>query len=240
MTGLPIISLSEAAAKGLRRYFTGRPCPRGHISERFVSSHGCIACMAERQVEERAKRPQAVAARNAKYRERYKEARQRATREWRNASHDHLLQYGKTYRAKNKAERNAKARADYYANRERRIEVSVEWVRNHLRTDAQFKLKHNLRARIRVALRRRQKGGSAIHALGAAIDVVVRHIERMFAPGMNWENWGKKWHLDHIRPLSSFDLSDPAQFSEAANYLNLRPIWKQENLKKGATRELLL
>lgn len=38
------ISRQEAIDKGLARYFTGKPCKNGHVSERWTLSCGCIAC----------------------------------------------------------------------------------------------------------------------------------------------------------------------------------------------------
>lgn len=42
-----ILERSEAQKAGLKRYFTGKPCVRGHLSERFVSTHQCCECVAE-------------------------------------------------------------------------------------------------------------------------------------------------------------------------------------------------
>lgn len=39
-----MVSRKEALAGRLPRYFTGKPCLRGHISERFTISSDCIAC----------------------------------------------------------------------------------------------------------------------------------------------------------------------------------------------------
>jgi 5-methylcytosine-specific restriction endonuclease McrA len=39
-----IIRRREAAALGLKRYFTGKPCPAGHISERSVLHASCWEC----------------------------------------------------------------------------------------------------------------------------------------------------------------------------------------------------
>lgn len=33
-----------AKAAGLARYFTGKPCKRGHIDERYVGSYQCVIC----------------------------------------------------------------------------------------------------------------------------------------------------------------------------------------------------
>jgi hypothetical protein len=39
-----IITRAEAKTRGLKRYFTGKPCKRGHVVERRVSSSGCPEC----------------------------------------------------------------------------------------------------------------------------------------------------------------------------------------------------
>jgi len=53
-----IITRKEAKAKGLKRYFTGKPCKRGHISERLVCNKGCIECELERKRKARASKRQ--------------------------------------------------------------------------------------------------------------------------------------------------------------------------------------
>lgn len=40
-----VISRDEAFAKGLKRYYTGKPCHKGHDCERYVSSGGCLDCV---------------------------------------------------------------------------------------------------------------------------------------------------------------------------------------------------
>jgi hypothetical protein len=42
-----IITRAEAKVQGLQRYFTGKPCKRGHIVERRTSGGNCVICWAE-------------------------------------------------------------------------------------------------------------------------------------------------------------------------------------------------
>lgn len=68
--------------------------------------------------------------------------------------------------------------------------------------------------------------------LGYSPQALVAHIEGLFVRGMSWAN-REKWHIDHIRPLSSFDLSDPEQLRAANSLNNLRPLWAKINMKKS-------
>jgi hypothetical protein len=52
---------------------------------------------------------------------------------------------------------------------------------------------------------------------------------------MSWGNYGfRGWHIDHIIPLASFDLTDREQFLKACHHTNLQPMWAKENLSKGS------
>jgi len=94
------------------------------------------------------------------------------------------------------------------------------------------RLRNLLRCRIYQAIRNDWKVGSAVKDLGCSIYDLKIHLENKFTKGMSWDNIGK-WHIDHVKPLSSFDLSYRKQFLEACNYINLQPLWAVDNLKKG-------
>ena len=70
--------------------------------------------------------------------------------------------------------------------------------------------------------------------IGCSILKMRKHLEKQFKKGMTWENHGiYGWHIDHIRPLESFDLSDSEQQLIAFNYKNCQPLWAKENLEKS-------
>lgn len=98
-----------------------------------------------------------------------------------------------------------------------------------------------LSIRIRNALRSALRADTvsdvneAIILLGCSRTYFRRYIARKFTDGMTWKNWGiNGWHLDHIRPLASFDLTDTSQLSEAFHYSNYQPLWASANYVKKA------
>lgn len=94
-----------------------------------------------------------------------------------------------------------------------------------------------LRRRLREALLRYTPGskvGSFVGDLGCTLGEFRDYIESKFQPGMTWENRGQNgWHLDHIIPLASFNLSDRSEFVKASHFTNYQPLWAVDNYRKG-------
>ncbi|MEM4726061.1 MAG: hypothetical protein QXG63_03905 [Nitrososphaerales archaeon] len=77
------------------------------------------------------------------------------------------------------------------------------------------------------------KRSSSVKDLGCSLEEFKRYLESKFQPGMTWNNYGKNgWHIDHIKPLCSFDLTDTEQVKLACHYTNLQPLWWSDNLSK--------
>ncbi len=114
--------------------------------------------------------------------------------------------------------------------RYRIVAGKVEYVRGEI----QSRLAVRLRSRLHIAIKQEYKAGSAVEDLGCSIEELKQHLEAQFSDGMNWENWSRDgWHIDHIMPLVSFDLTDRDQFLKATHFTNLQPLWAEENLKKS-------
>lgn len=105
--------------------------------------------------------------------------------------------------------------------------------------------KHNLDQRMkhamRQALRGRKEGRSWKTFVDYSLDDLARHIERQFSGRMSWANMGR-WHIDHVIPKAAFIYDSPEDeaFRACWALTNLRPLWKQANLKKSAKRTHLL
>jgi Uri superfamily endonuclease len=90
------------------------------------------------------------------------------------------------------------------------------------------RIAHSIRTRLSKAV----KGNlSAIDNLGCSISELKTYLETKFQPGMNWNNYGE-WHIDHIKPLSKFDLTNDIEFKLACCFNNLQPLWAKDNLVK--------
>lgn len=138
----------------------------------------------------------------------------------------------------------------YAANREW-VAENNDWAREYAKKQREknkdnphYKIMASVRARLIQALKGRRKNKKTTEMLGASIEVIRAYIEAQFSDGMTWSNWGRgwhsarEWHLDHIRPLASFDLTDPDQLAAASHYTNLQPLWAVENLKKGSKHDV--
>jgi hypothetical protein len=87
---------------------------------------------------------------------------------------------------------------------------------------------------LKSAIKGNFKIGSAVNDLGCSIEQLKQYLESKFLLGMTWDNWTTDgWHIDHIKPLASFDLTDKKQFLEACHYTNLQPLWATDNIIKS-------
>jgi hypothetical protein len=134
-------------------------------------------------------------------------------------------------RRRARSEESKAYKRKYYKTPKMR-EKAAKRSREKRKTNPDFKLVCNIRKRVHAFFRGGNRGGSAVTALGCTINEFWTYLESKFLPGMTKENYGE-WHLDHIAPLSWFDLKDPEQFKKACHYTNYQPLWATDNLSKG-------
>jgi hypothetical protein len=143
---------------------------------------------------------------------------------WYLKNKDSVLKKVKEYKATNpeivkKCKNNFKPKVNNY-------------YKQRYKNDIQFRLKVILRNRLLQSIKTDAKAGSAVKDLGCSIEEFKVYLESKFQPGMSWGNIGD-WHIDHIVPLSKFDLSNHEQFRQACHYTNLQPLWAKDNLLKS-------
>lgn len=151
------------------------------------------------------------------------------------------LYYQKKYRNKHRVRIRERARIWARNNRhnswDKRNPEKVRIIKRRYKySNPDIMLRENLRARLVIALKYQsvKKRDRTMKLIGCSLDYFKKHISKKFKEGMTWENWGiKTWHIDHIIPLSKFNLSDSKQQKVAFNYTNMQPLWAKENLSKG-------
>jgi len=156
-----------------------------------------------------------------KYRIIHKEQIKEKVKEYHKIHKEEIKKQRREYILKNKREINKKH--NYYLK---------NYNYNKRKTNICFKLLVNLRTRIWFALKRNIKSLKTIELIGCSLEFLRKHLESQFKEGMSWSNYGK-WHIDHIKPCASFDLSKREQQRKCFHYKNLQPLWAEDNLKKG-------
>ena len=162
---------------------------------------------------------------------------------------DELIQKSRDFRAQNpdSFKQYYRDNYDYFQDyNAKTAEKRAQWQKeNKARIDQKRRERWEKRPELRLKARIRSyfwsklkksyvaKPNSSIALLGCSVEEFKRHLEKRFASGMSWENYGK-WHLDHIRPCAAFDLTNPIQLAACFHFSNLQPLWAKDNLRKGA------
>jgi len=139
-------------------------------------------------------------------------------------------QRSREYYKNNLEEMREKNKKYYHKNKKNIIEKNNKWKVNKRKTDGFYRMKLNLRHRLRDYLFGESKGKRTMEIVGLDKKEFKLYIQSKFTEGMSWENYGK-WHLDHIKPLCQAKDNNDALLLN--HYTNLQPLWAEENLKKN-------
>jgi len=119
-------------------------------------------------------------------------------------------------------------------NREKSNSIKYKHKVKKRKTDPVCRIVDSLRSRIRAVLKGNNKSQHSMELIGCYSDELKSYLEKQFTDGMTWDNYGYYgWHIDHIKPCASFDLSDPEQQKLCFHYSNLQPLWAKDNLAKN-------
>ena len=160
-----------------------------------------------------------ILASSKKYREKNKEKVREMIDDWNIKHPERIKEYERTRYKKHKKKRNA---------------ATLKRYRSRYSKDTNFRLANIIRLRIRKAVVKQYRTSSSKELLGCTIQEVREYLASKFQPGMSWENHGE-WHIDHILPCSSFDLTKVSEQKRCFHYTNLQPLWAADNLSKGCS-----
>lgn len=172
-----------------------------------------------------------------RYRETYPEKIKKRKKEYNETHVEEIKEYKKQWCEKNK--KNIILYKKEYGKIHRQKTAAREKQRRA--EDTQFRLEGNLRSRLNGAIKDNFKSGSAVADLMMSVSDFKIYLEEKFysnpdtGEAMTWTNYGRYpgWQIDHIVPLSSFDLTKREELLKACHYSNLRPLWAKRNLSEN-------
>lgn len=154
------------------------------------------------------------------------EKRKSKKKEYTEKNKELIKEYQKEYREKNK-ESIKKKRKEYNKVRMKRNKYRYK-------NDPLYKMKKICRSMLNRVLKKLNlpKTSRTEKMLGYTSIDLKNHLEPLLQEGMTWENHGE-WHIDHIIPISAFDVNTPISIINALS--NLQPLWAIDNLRKSNT-----
>ena len=130
----------------------------------------------------------------------------------------------------NREEFNKKCRKFYNDNKDSINSTRRKNMQMRRDNDPKYRAMMALHCRLYMAVT--SKKGNTMELTGCSKDELQQYLESKFTDGMCWDNYGK-WHIDHIRPCSSFNLEELEEQKECFHFSNLQPLWALDNIRKS-------
>lgn len=181
---------------------------------------------------------QKIASRKKEYALKNKEHITKKLKEYVLKNKQHIARQQKGYAVKNKNSKIEYDKLYYSLNKSKKLDQNKVWRKNKKQTDSDFRFKCNISKQFWQILsngvtKNGKKTLDILNSLGYSLNDLKSHLQNKFLEGMSWDNYGK-WHLDHIKPVCSFNFSciEDKEFKLCWSLDNLQPLWAIDNLKK--------
>lgn len=161
---------------------------------------------------------------NKAWRDKNIEKSKECSSKYRKGNVEKIKEYGKKYR-KDNIEKEKNRKKEYRKNNLKKLNENSKKRR---KLDTRYRLTKNLRSRLWSAIKNygAKKSTRTFDLIGCDISFFIKYIEQKFTQNMTWENYGKNgWHIDHIKPCSTFNLENDEEQKKCFHYTNLQPLW---------------
>ena len=200
--------------------FSTRKSKKGEVSYRSE----CKKCRCQREKERRANNKEKFKEKDKQYYEKNKETMNERSREYNKSHKEDICAKKKQYYEKNKD-----TIKQYHIKNKTKRNIRV---REKRKICIQTRISHTLRARLSDIVKK-VKGECFITLIGCTKRSLLKWIEIQLTKELSWQNYGTYWHIDHVIPISWFDLREKNEKAVCFHWSNLRPLKKKDNMKKS-------
>ena len=167
----------------------------------------CTKCGVSKSLEKFGKHKKGIHGKNAEC----KQCQAKREKKYKDARKEHTKEYNLQYKTE---------------NREYTLKYATEYAKMKYNTDPIYRFKSNMRTHINVRLKNflKKKKGKTLDYIGCDWQTFINHLESQFKSEMSWDNYGRYWELDHIKPLSK---------GGTFHFKNTQPLTVAENRYKS-------
>ena len=142
------------------------------------------------------------------------------TSAWDRKNKEYMKEYRLKWQERNKEEVRRKHRDSHRIRR---------------KIDPVYRLNDNMSSSIWIAIKKEKAGRSWKTLVDYTLEEFMQYLERKFDEKMTWENYGRYWHIDHIKPKSLFNYktAEDPEFRECWRLDNLQPLEAIANIRKS-------
>jgi len=176
-----------------------------------------------------------------KYRQTHKEQIRQQINSWRELNKEKHKARERKWREDNQEHKNATDKRWREDNADHVREHRRNYVKTKERLDPAYRIGRRLRARFYKFVKWSDQESTEVLSkyISYSNNDLKKHLESLFESGMTWSNYTVHgWHIDHIKPLCSFDLTKKEEIIEAWKLSNLRPLWCKKNWAKSRQDKL--
>lgn len=144
-----------------------------------------------------------------------------------------IIESGKKTYQDNKELILSKRKSYYIDNKFNIISQHKQYINRKYKNDPILNITMRCRSRLyrMLADNGQYKQFKTFDLIGCTPQQLKDYLELKFIDNMSWDN-RSEWHIDHIRPCISFDLTKLEEQRKCFHYSNLQPLWAEDNLKK--------
>lgn len=212
---MQIVNKKQAIELCQTWYFTGVPCKNSHVDKRYVNTGICYSCKNLQNKRNNKNNPESCKIINKKQYEKNK---------------NKILEYSKNWSKNNPEKRKLILKKNKEKHKFKYLQQSKDYNKRKRKEDPFWRISKNMSKAIWECLKNNKNQLSWIKFVDYSLEELIFHLESKFKTGMTWNNYGLYWHIDHIRPLSWFNLE--TEFKEAWSLNNLQPLEASINLSK--------